>query len=129
MTDIYNIFLLNGIALLFFKDLFTFICEYTIAFFRHSEERVQSYYRWLWTTMWLLSFELRTSRTAFSVLNYWAIAPPYYMGFLYDVFYLSVENWNNSQHYNTKCNYFFSYGVIYTSINCEPRQTEEFPNS
>jgi hypothetical protein len=39
------------------------------------EEGVWSHYRWLWTTMWLLGIELRTSRRAVSTLNRWAISP------------------------------------------------------
>jgi len=39
------------------------------------EEGIRSHYRWLWTTMWLLGFELRTSGRAVSALNRWAISP------------------------------------------------------
>ena len=39
------------------------------------EEGVISHYRWLWATMWLLEFELRTSGRAVSALNRWAISP------------------------------------------------------
>ena len=31
-------------------------------------------YRWLWATMWMLGFELRTSGRALSALNRWAIS-------------------------------------------------------
>jgi hypothetical protein len=31
-----------------------------------------SYYGWLWATMWLLGFELRTSGRAINALNRWA---------------------------------------------------------
>jgi hypothetical protein len=34
------------------------------------EEGVRSHYRWLWVTMWLLGFELRTFRRAVSALNH-----------------------------------------------------------
>ena len=78
---------------------------YTIAFSDTLKRQSNLIYRWLWATMWLLGFELRTSRKAISVLNYWAISPPRYIVFLCDVFYLSVENRNNSQHYSTKWNH------------------------
>ena len=39
------------------------------------EEGVRPHYRWLWATMWLLGFELRTSGRAVSALNHWAISP------------------------------------------------------
>ena len=39
------------------------------------EEGIRSHYRWLWDTMWLLGFELRTSGRAASALNHWAISP------------------------------------------------------
>ena len=40
-----------------------------------SEEGMRFHYRWLWTTMWLLGFELRTSERAVCALNCWAISP------------------------------------------------------
>ena len=39
------------------------------------EEGIRSHYRWLWTTTWLLGFELRTFRRAVSALNRWVISP------------------------------------------------------
>jgi hypothetical protein len=39
------------------------------------EEGIRSHYRWLWATMWLLGFELRTSGRAVSALNCWATSP------------------------------------------------------
>jgi len=39
------------------------------------EEGIRSHYRWLWATMSLLGFELRTSGRADSALNCWAISP------------------------------------------------------
>ena len=39
------------------------------------EEGIRSHYRWLWTTMWLLGFELRISGRAVSALKCWAISP------------------------------------------------------
>ena len=39
------------------------------------EEGIGSQYRWLWATMWLLGFELRTYRRAVSALTHWAISP------------------------------------------------------
>jgi hypothetical protein len=40
-----------------------------------TEEGIGSHYRWLWSTMWLLGIELRTSGRAVSALNLWAISP------------------------------------------------------
>jgi hypothetical protein len=39
------------------------------------EEGIRSHYWWLWATMWLLGFELRTFGRAISTLNHWAISP------------------------------------------------------
>jgi hypothetical protein len=39
------------------------------------EEGIRSHYGWLWATMWLPGFELRTFRRAVSALNHWAISP------------------------------------------------------
>ena len=39
------------------------------------EEGFRSHYSWLWATMWLLGFELRTSGRAVGALNLWAISP------------------------------------------------------
>ena len=44
--------------------------KYTVA-----EEGLRSHYGWLWATMWLLGFELRTFRRAVSALTCWAISP------------------------------------------------------
>jgi hypothetical protein len=38
------------------------------------EEGIESYYRWLWTTMWLLEIELRISGRRTSALNRWIIS-------------------------------------------------------
>jgi len=38
-------------------------------------EGVRCHYRWLWATMWLLGFELRTFIRTVSALNHWAISP------------------------------------------------------
>jgi len=48
---------------------------YTVAVFRHTRDGIRSHYRWLWATMWLLGFELRTSGRAVGALNRWAISP------------------------------------------------------
>ena len=46
---------------IFFKDLFIFIVyKYTELSSDTPEEGVRSHYGWLWATMWLLGFELRT---------------------------------------------------------------------
>ena len=37
------------------------------------EEGIDSHYRWLWATVWLLGIELRTSGRAVSALNSWII--------------------------------------------------------
>ena len=39
------------------------------------EEGIQSHYKWLWATMWLLGIELRTFGRGVNVLNCWAISP------------------------------------------------------
>ena len=39
------------------------------------EEGIESHYRWLWATMWLLGTELRISEGTISGLNCWAISP------------------------------------------------------
>ena len=44
------------------------------AYFR-LEEGTRFYYRWLWTTMWVLRIEPRTSGRADSALNLWVISP------------------------------------------------------
>jgi hypothetical protein len=54
----------------------TIVCPYCL-------QIQQNCYRWLWTTMWLLGIELRTSGRAVSVLNHWAISPAC-MHLLYD---------------------------------------------
>jgi hypothetical protein len=57
------------------KDLFIIMCKYTVAVFRHTRRGHRFHYRWLWATMWLLGFELRTFRRAVSALNHWDISP------------------------------------------------------
>jgi hypothetical protein len=55
----------------FLKFLFIWVhCHYL----QTPEEGIWSHYRWLWTTMWLLGIELRTSGKAVTALNHWAIA-------------------------------------------------------
>jgi hypothetical protein len=52
------------------------ICKHTVAVFRHSRRGHQIFcYGWLWVTMWLLGFELRTFGGAVGTLNCWAISP------------------------------------------------------
>jgi hypothetical protein len=46
------------------------ICMYTC----EPEEGIRSHHRWLWATMWLLGFELRTSGRSVGALNRWAIS-------------------------------------------------------
>ena len=54
----------------FLKDLF--IRKYTVAV---PEESVRPHYGWLWATMWVLGFELRTFGRAVSAFICWAISP------------------------------------------------------
>ena len=64
--------------LLFFKKicLYVYVWEYTVAIFRHTRRGcIGFHYRWLWTTMWLLGVELRTSGRAVGALNCWVISP------------------------------------------------------
>jgi hypothetical protein len=56
------------------KDLFIIISKVTVAVFRHAR-RGWSHYGWLWATMWLLGFELRTFRRSVSALTGCAILP------------------------------------------------------
>jgi hypothetical protein len=58
------------------------------------EEGVRSHYRWLWANMWVLGFELRTSRRAVGALNCWAISPaPFYLFFFtLDFIFLLVHS-------------------------------------
>jgi hypothetical protein len=53
------------------------------------EEGVRFCYGWLWATMWLLGFELRTFRRAVGVPTRWAILPA-----------PSVSSWIMSLHLN-----------------------------
>ncbi len=58
------------------KDLFIIINKYTIAVFRHTRRgHLRSHYGWLWATMQLLRFELRTFGRKVGVLNCCAISP------------------------------------------------------
>jgi hypothetical protein len=47
------------------------------------------YVRWLWATMWLLGFELRTFRRAVSALNHWAISPA--PSYVFKKYFISVK--------------------------------------
>ena len=53
------------------KDLFTIIHRYTVAVFRHTK---RSHYGWLWATLRLLGFELRTFGRVVSALTHWTIS-------------------------------------------------------
>ena len=59
------------------KDLFIHLLYVSTLWLSSDtpEEVIWSHYGWLWATMWLLLFELRTSGRAFSALNCWAISP------------------------------------------------------
>jgi hypothetical protein len=65
----------DWILFFFFKDLFITICKYTVAVFRHTRRGHQIPFRWLWTTIWLLGFELRIFGSTVRALNRWAISP------------------------------------------------------
>jgi hypothetical protein len=54
------------------------------------EEGIESHYRWLWATMWLLGIELRTFVRAASALNYWAISAALIS--LYKLEYCEIAN-------------------------------------
>ena len=41
----------------------------------HQKRAWDPHYRWLWDTMWLLGFELRTIGRTVSAPNHWAISP------------------------------------------------------
>jgi hypothetical protein len=55
-------------------------------------------YRWLWATMRLLGFELRTFRKAVSALTHWAISPAHlcYFDFPLSASSLQLELWSLS---------------------------------
>ena len=55
--------------------LLTCMCSMCMQCPGRPEEGVRSHYGWLWATMWLLGFELRTFRRAVSALTHWAISP------------------------------------------------------
>jgi hypothetical protein len=59
---------------IFFKIYLFIICKYTVAVFRYSW-RGSQLSLWLWVTMWLLGFELRTLGRAVGALYHWAISP------------------------------------------------------
>ena len=67
-------------------DSFKLIC------YVYSVLSTRSHYRWVWATMWLLGIELRTSRTAVSSLNLWAISPAlnYFLWLSMPIFSLSL---------------------------------------
>jgi hypothetical protein len=51
------------------------ICKYTIVCLQTLQKRASDFrYGWLWATMWLLGFELRTG-SAVCTLNHWASSP------------------------------------------------------
>jgi len=52
-----------------------FIWVHCTCFQTHQKRASDLIYRWLWITMWLLGFELRTSGRSVSALNQWAISP------------------------------------------------------
>jgi hypothetical protein len=52
------------------------------------EESIRSHFRWLWDTMWLLGFELRTSGTAVNALNPWVISLAFYFFLNLFLFYV-----------------------------------------
>ena len=68
--------LLTPVSLLAQAQRFIIINKYSIICLQTApEEGIRSRYRWLWATMWLLGFELRTFRRAVSALTCWAISP------------------------------------------------------
>jgi hypothetical protein len=74
--------LLSFLLFFFLKDLFIYLFIYLfIICVHHSclqtlQKRASDFcYGWLWATMWLLGFELRTFRRAVGALNRWAISP------------------------------------------------------
>jgi hypothetical protein len=72
------------------RFLVIIISKYTVASSDTPEEGIRSPYGWLWDTMWLLGFELRTFRRAICALNHWAISPALAAELL-----MSVETENN----------------------------------
>jgi len=74
------------------------------------EEGIRSHYRWLWATMWLLGFELRTSERAVSALNHWAISPA--LLYIFQMYFIYVYILPQCMHMN------------YTDAWC-PQRSEE----
>ena len=82
-TNCLGSFAMSAIRLMFlccfflkiYLFIFIYVYEYTVAVFRHTR---RSHYGWLWATMWVMGFELRTSGRAVSALNHWAISPAQY---------------------------------------------------
>jgi hypothetical protein len=65
-----------GSVVQFFKRFLFIIMISTLLLSSDTpEEGVRSHYKWLWATIWLLGFELRTFGRAVSVLTRWAISP------------------------------------------------------
>jgi hypothetical protein len=92
------------LALLFVSSLIVSIWFYFLAFFFFNyfvyeyissdtpEESIRSHYRWLWTTMWLLGIEFRTSGRAVSALNFWVISPAHFF-WLFKTEFLCMWPW------------------------------------
>ena len=76
LLPIYFVSGTTNLATFLKKDLFI-ICKYTVAVFRCTRRgrQISLHYGWLWATMWLLGFDLRTFGRVVSALNHWAISP------------------------------------------------------
>jgi hypothetical protein len=60
-----------------------------------QEEGIRPHYRWLWATMCLLGFELRTSGRAVGELNHWAISPALFaFSFLFFCLFVCLFVWD-----------------------------------
>jgi len=56
-----------------------------------KEEGIRSHYKWLWSTMWLLGINLRTSGRAVSTINLWAISLAQHFLFVCLFIYLFIN--------------------------------------
>jgi hypothetical protein len=75
-----------------FKIYLFYLCEYTVAVFRHTRKGHQIPLQVV-VTMWLLGIELRTWGKAVSTLNHWPSLQP--MEFIYIVIYVCGMGRNN----------------------------------
>jgi hypothetical protein len=68
--------LYKSLLFVFLRFIFYYYIQVHCSYLQTHQKRASgSHYGWLWATMWLLGFELRTFRKAVSALTHWAISP------------------------------------------------------